>query len=502
MRAALRVFLAAFCLFAAGAATHAGEPLDLVPAESLLCWYGRPLPAGAGQPKAGNSDQPSTVQTLLELGTRIVGSAGGGLDSGVQLSLRMAEMFRLMIRYPHAVALIDARAKPTETDPNARRVDRLRFAMVVRIGEPGRWDHKDFEPFLQIIQKAVNEQTNSGAATLTSHKAHAWTYQELRDERLPDWAAIAWGRIDRYFVLTVGPNVWPSVAAVAAGQLNAISQDPWYATARAKRRHSALVEIFMAADEIQRRLDPFVDGRASDFFRAWDAENLARAHWALGFEGRGLYCLAHFRIGEQTVRRLYADPDRRDAELLAAIPDGTDYAVFDVSVGRFLPRFFRGMLTIQGAKARANIERLWSEIQAAHGFDVERDLLAHLGKRVVLHGYPRHPLHLPLAITTLIEIRDDASAVRRTIDTMCNAWRQTLDGVSAEAAAGKKNPPPFTLHHDADEIWYLRFGLDGPSWLGLAGPAWTTTDRFIILSWSPMALRDYLAKVGDAAGAR
>ena len=46
-------------------------------------------------------------------------------------------------------------------------------------------------------------------------------------------------------------------------------------------------------------------------------------------------------------------------------------------------------------------------------------------------------------------------------------------------------------------MWYLRFGLDGPDWLGLAGPAWTVTDRFIILSWSPLALREYLAKVPD-----
>ncbi len=33
-----------------------------------------------------------------------------------------------------------------------------------------------------------------------------------------------------------------------------------------------------------------------------------------------------------------------------------------------------------------------------------------------------------------------------------------------------------------------------------AGPAWTVTDRFIITSWSPTALRSYLAKAGDKVG--
>jgi hypothetical protein len=36
--------------------------------------------------------------------------------------------------------------------------------------------------------------------------------------------------------------------------------------------------------------------------------------------------------------------------------------------------------------------------------------------------------------------------------------------------------------------------------LGLAGPAWITTDRFVIVSWSPLALREYLADAGAAVG--
>jgi hypothetical protein len=437
-----------------------------------------------------SSDQPSTLQTLVEVGARI---AGGPLDSGTQFSVRMAEMFGLTLHYPHAVALIDARAKPTTTDSTARRVDRLRFAMVVQVGD-------QTEPFLRIIQKAVNEQTNSGAATLVSQTAGRWSYQELRDQRLPDWAVIAWGQLDGHFVLTVGPGVWPTVAAVAAGDEPALTADPWYAVARAQRRRTAVVEIFVAAREIQQRLDPFVDGRASDFFRAWDAGNLRQAHWALGFEGRALYCVAHFRLAgsgqepeDTTVRRVYADPDDRDPHLLAAVPADTRYAIFAVPVDRFLASFFRGLLALQGARARAKIERLWAETQAQRGFDAERGLLAHLGERILLHNDPPHPLHLPLALTTLIEIRDEPGTVNQTIEAICSAWRATLDEVVARGGAG----PPFTLHQDDDGIWYLRYGLTGRDWFGLAGPAWIVTERYIILSWSPLALREYLEKVPE-----
>lgn len=472
------------------------EPLDLVPRDALACWVGRPLP---DLPPL--SSQPSTWQTLVEIGTRL---AGRPLDAEARLGLRGAEMFGLMIRRSHAVALIDAAAMPTRTDPDARRVDRLRVAVVIRAREdssgtaaPGGADadRAAFEPFLQIIQKAVNEQTNSGAATLETRRAERWTYQELRDRRLPEWAAVAWGQIDGYFVLTIGAEVWPAIAAVAAGRAPALSADSWYAAAREPRRSTALIEILVAVRSIQARLDPFVGGRAGHFFRVWNLDQVEQAHWALGLEGRALYCVAQFREGDRTERRLYADPDIRDPRVLAAIPPPARYAVFDVPAGAFVPQFFRSLLVLQGPAARANIERVWAEIQAAHGFDVDRDFLPHLGRRVILHNDPPHPLRLPLALTALIEVRREPQAVRHTVDAFCQAWRGALE----DAAARSGQPPPLRLERDGDGVWYLRFGLPGPEWMGLAGPAWTVTPRYLVLSWSPMALREYLDRVGDAA---
>lgn len=479
-------------LVGSAAVAPAREPLDLVPAETLLCWHGRPLPGSVPL-----SEQPSAIQTLVELGTRI---AGRSLDPKARLGLRTLELLGLTVRYPHALALIDARARPLEPGSDSRRVDRLRLALIVQTGPRARGSPDDpagappQEPFLRLIQKTVNEQVpaesaRSGGTTLVTREVAGWTCQELRDQRLPAWCVLAWGQIDECFVLTLGEGVWPAVAAVAGGQARALSQDSWYRAAREPRSREALIEILVAAHEIQQRLDPFVHGRASAFFQAWEAGRLEQACWALGYEDRALFCAARFRVGDQTVERVYADPRERRPDLIRTVPPEAHYAVFRLPVERFLHRFFAGLLAVQSAEARANIERVWAEIRAEHDLDADRDLLAHLGEHIVLHNDPPHPLRLPLAVTALIEIRDDPARVRRTLETICSAWRARIDAAAARA----ERPPDFTLQRDDDGIWYLRFGP-------LAGLAWTVTDRFIVSSWSPHALREYLARAGDRAG--
>jgi len=39
-------------------------------------------------------------------------------------------------------------------------------------------------------------------------------------------------------------------------------------------------------------------------------------------------------------------------------------------------------------------------------------------------------------------------------------------------------------------------------YVAIAGVAWTVTDKYIITSWSPHALRDYLAEKGEVVGSR
>ena len=454
----------------------AANPLELIPADVLLCWRGRPAePAGDAPPKA------NALEVLLAAGSRIFAEQ---LDAKARLTIDLFGALGHVFRRPFAIALLDARAVPTGKRPGSRRVDDLKVIVVVDVGG-------EAEPMLKIVQRIVNAHTDAAHATLRIARAAGWRYQELSDKRLPDWSRFAWGRLGRFFVVTVGRDVWPQVAETAAGRRASLLHDGWVRAVRTSYAPDPLIEVYVAVQRIRQRLDPFVDGRATAFFKAFGAERIDRSHWVLGFRGRALYCVAHHQIGGKTVRRLYADPDNRLPRLLATVPDSARYAIYHLPMRQFLPRLISGLYATRSPAERALAWRRWQQVQQELGLDAQRDALDFLGDYIVLHNDPPHPLRMPLAFTTLIEIREQPDRVRQTLETLCKAWQQALEKDARE----KRIKNPARVYRDEDGIWFVQFGP-------VAGVAWTFTDRYIVTSWSPQALREYLAKAGPAIGRR
>jgi hypothetical protein len=448
-------------------------PADLVPADNLICWHAREYPDTA----PASATQASAVATFLDLSTRLLGQP----DSIAQLIARIVEGFNLWIRHPHAIALIDATAIPSRPDGTGRKLGELRLVIVVQA-------RGQSEPFLRLIQKVVNEQTDAQNATLERKAAENWNYQELVDRRRPNWT-LAWGEIGEYFVCTIGPGVWPQVASVAAGKHGALGREEWYRKVREKRAGRTLVEISLDAKRVRDRLDPLLHDRATAFFKAWQAEDVERAYWAFGLDGRAMFCLASFLERGGVREKLYADPDMRDPRLLDTVPDKARYSIFHVDVPTVIPKLAAGVVATRDAASARTINELWRKIQAERGFDVQRDLLAHLGEWIVFHDYPPHPLRLPAVITALVEIRDEPQRVRRTVDTICQAWKDATE----RAAERQGSLLSHTLRLDDDGVWYVMIGP-------FAGAAWTVTDRFFIISWSPTALRQYMSQAGRRVG--
>jgi len=452
---------------------HPG-PLDLVPAESLLCWKGLPYP----DTQRPGETQPNAIVTLINAGVLLLGDR---LDPRARLFVDVLQAFGEIIRYPFAIALIDARAK--EEKPDSRKVDQLRVAVIVRTNGQSL-------PLLRMLQRIVSTHTDSGQAALERRQTHGRAYQELMDRRLSDWCVLAWGELDDYFVLTIGREVWPQIAAVAAGEATAISRDAWLAPVRATYRQEPLIEIIVAAKAIRERLDPFVEGRATAFFRAWEADDIDQAHWALGFEGRCLYCRAYFRDDRTRIRK-YADPSFAEPRHMELVPNGARYAVYRLPVSRFLPKLIAAFYATRSPGDRAFAERRWAQIQAELGLDAQRDALDNLGETIVLHNDPPHPLRMPLAFTSLLEIRREPAQVRATLEKLCAAWQAALE----KEAEARGEPNAALLERDDDGVWYLQFGP-------VAGLSWTFTDQYIVTSWSPKALREYLSKAGARVGRR
>lgn len=472
---------------------RADDPLDLIPAEAQLCWLSQPAPTGT---------QPPAVAKLaawLDLGSRLVGKP---LQGSALLWLRSFEAFGEVIKYPHALALIDAQAKPVG-EGGSKRVDKMQVALVIDAGED-----RAFVP--RMIQRIINEQADTDSAVLTSRQAGPWKYQVLHDKRMEDWAVVAWGDMGRYTVVTLGEGVWEQVAKLAGGEGKPLSKDAWLAGHRkrgaettrggggsgtagattAPRSAGGCVEVILNARGICERLDPVVANRATDFFAAWDANDVDRAHWTIGFEGRALYCRARFLRDGRDIERVFADPSVQPSPLRDAIPDTADYAIFHVPARKFIPQLLNSLVATRGELLRDEVVRRWGEIEKKLEFSGQRDVLDHLGDYVALHNDPPHPLGLPFMVTMVVEIKEEPTKVRETVDKMCRGWQAALE----KANIDRPVPNPLVVTRDPDGVWYMQ--------IGLAGPAWTVTDRFLIASWSPTALRMYMEHAGERLGRR
>ena len=121
------------------------------------------------------------------------------------------------------------------------------------------------------------------------------------------------------------------------------------------------------------------------------------------------------------------------------------------------------------------------------GLETDADLLDHLGQYVILHTYPPHPFRVPFMFTALVAI-DNPDSVRSAIDALMSAWQRHL--AEKQARTGRSW---FSLRviRGQDGIWYLRAGLNGPA-VGVA-------DRWLVISYSPEAVRANLRFLARAS---
>lgn len=450
-------------------------PLRLIPADALLCWSSARLPDAPTSAPADNA-----VSTLLDVGTRLVGAK---LDRSTQITIRIFEAFSSSIRFPLAVALLDLQARPAELNPQARKLAYFQVVAAVQAGA-------ESDRLRRVIQKVINEQTDAKFARLENRTAERWQYQELHDVRKEDLGAVAWGQIDDCFVITLGEGVWARVAAAAAGKADSLAADAWVQGVRARHPEQPEIELYGAPPRLARRLDPMVQGRAGQFFASWGLGEVQRGWWSLGFEGRALYSRATFEERNGFNReRLYADPHAADPALLAVVPPDARYAIYSFPAGLFVQRACAAWFALFDAQERAWAEKHWQAALAKAKVDPQKDILDQLGARFVLHNYPPHPLRLPMTFTTLIEISGDAKRLRSSMDALLEAWVTETEADSGERSSFDL----FHLRHDSDGVWYVELGP-------VAGVAWTTTERFVVASWSPQALRAYLAETAGKLG--
>lgn len=456
---------------------------DLVPVDNLIVYMARPY---SPVDDTGRSDSPeeqkqSPASSIARILTVL--NAYGLIPDEGQVFADIAASLPLLGRYEHAMILLDVSSRIVRRPDDATqdpfrlslRLKHLQTAIVFRTnGQHG--------PILEQMNRIVGRYTNREVAHLTPEKVVGYEFQRLADDRLPGWAVWEWGRLDDFFVVSFGAGAFEKIAKTYAKRSGALSEDPWFQAAVAETEgKQTLARWFLGLARLEKRLGEVAQGRHRRVISALDADNITQDLWSVGLEGRALsWYRCYQRNGENKVHR-YSDPANYPPHHRRIVPDDAQhFAIINVPTRWLVDNLPRAWVASQ---SQSNVEKwtqIWRSLEQKIGIDLSGNLINHLGNNIVIFDYPPHPLDIPFALTVAIEI-DDQKAVKVATDSLLATWGQYLD----ERAERKGTTlVRVKVKKSKDDIWYLQAGI--------LGPAMKVTKRYLVISWSPQALRDAL----------
>jgi hypothetical protein len=457
----------------------------LIPADSLVAYVAKPygwFEPAPGQTTTGPDDQPSAVNSIASIVAFL--NASGLIPDEGQVFADIASSLPLLGRFEHALVLLDVSSRVVERKVQTDQIEELVKGLSLRLNKMQSAvifrARNDRGLIVEQINRIVGRYTNSTVAKLSTHTIAGHTFQRLVDDRLPGWASWEWGSIGQFYVICFGEGSFSTVAETFAGKRPSLSADGWFTDALTTTQgQDSLAYWYIAMERLQSGLGTAAAKRMTRVTSALQADNLTHDLWTIGQEGRALRWYRCYRRDGQNVVRRYSDPSHFPPHHSGIIPDEARHvAVINVPTRWLVDNLPRGWLEAQSESNRTKWKRAWKRVEQEAGVDIGGSLIKHLGEYVVAFDFPPHPLHIPFALTLAIEI-DDAKAVRRAIDALLTAWSQYLD---ERAELVGTTLVRVKVRRAEDGVWFLQAGI--------LGPALKVTDGYIVMSWSPTALRE------------
>jgi len=462
--------LAAAVVAASMSASAPAVPLELaqrVPGDAVAAYFvsaSKPLSPG------GDTFAALRLASFLADQARRVGLLNQ-LEDTQRTWLDVFTSVSNVLEYPHVVALFDL-STALGSDGRHKLVG-LQAALIMQTNG----SHAKVE---ERIQHLLSTYTNTEESTLTPRAIGSTNVFSLRDRRLPDWAVFSWGGLGAYYVLTVGEGAFERVIGESEERSDrSLGADEWFAHAFSRAGGAeAVFALYIAPDHLRNDREASLEHKIRSAGRALGLTGHERALWTAGQRGRVVEAVSVVqREGGDRLHRIAGDP--KDEPLVASVvpEQATSYAVIKAEPAAVFHTAAAAYLAARSEVSRRRLEAFWTNVAETTGVSIERDVLAELTGPVVIHNEPRHALRLPLAWTYLFRIKGDADTIRARVDRLLSA-----------AVEAPEDEGSFRLRHDADGVWYTQFGLTGPALL--------VTDRWVIVSFSPEAVRrnrDFLA---------
>ncbi len=463
-----------------GASAEGRSVASLVPADCLVLYAAKPYTVLAPPTTQTASSQPGNLMSVASVISFL--NASGLLPDEGQVFADIVATMPLLGRFEHALILLDISSKLVETENESHvgddfslRLNNLQTAVIFRTNGQN-------SAILEQLKLVINRYTNKEVAKLTRETVAGFSYQRLVDSRLIGWAVWEWGRLDDFFVISFGRGAFERIADTYAGKAKSLSQDDWFKAATTRTKcDQATAQWFIAFTRLKERLGAVTEGRVSKVTAALDAEGMTHDLWTIGREGRALSWYRCYRRGGQDVVRRYSEPARYAAQHRRIIPDAAEHiAVIQMPTRWLVDNLPKAWLDAQSESNADKWRKVWQRLEQETGLDINGNLMSHVGQNVVLFDYPPHPLNIPFAITVAIEI-DDRKAVGTAVGARLEAWGRYLD---ERAERNQTTLVRMKVKRADDGIWYLQAGI--------LGPALKVTDQYVVLSWSPEALRNAL----------
>lgn len=448
------------------------ELIRAVPAETLAVYFLE------GPTKDAAAAQPST----LGMAGYFVDQARdwgllNNLDEDSRIRLDVFSSIPLIFDYPHALMLFDIRAEPRRGE--SHQLKTLEAALILHTkGDNARIEHR--------IQHLLKSYTNTDDTTMTPRETKGGTVYLLRDRRTEDWTELGWGRIGDLYIVTIGTGAMDRVVEAIDGTRPRLTDDDWFHKGfDTLSGEQAAFALHLRFDKMPGEDDEALARKVERASRELGAANAERALWTIVQRDRAVIAKGILRKqGRDEVQWITGD-GLPESELTRIVPPQASwYAVIRLEPGAFLRGVAQTYIAARSTARRAKLLERWKLMEEKSGVNVERELLSKLRGPLVSLGYPKHAFGLPLAWTRVMSIEGDPAAFQRDLDKVMQAAADLMpkDEVS-------------TLRHDADGVWYLHFGLEGPA-IAVAG-------QRLVISFSPTAIRQYLGYLSSQpSGAR